>query len=303
MPSSYLAQNEYITYGVQTTTPQGAVTQASALVDAYLQRREGLQYNIDANGLPAYMAALSPSLSLNIAGGIPTGSSVVVPVTAGLNLGSMVGDVVILDRLIQASCEAAVITAATKTSITLATVAQTHTANTTVEFGLTVSEQISLPSRRSIARVAAWPPVRLISGLGSYRYGRRIDQSAGQYYDQSILQIMQTFGGPPPWIPFDVSTADVNIVTCEVFIPTGVYLVSYSDVRLYYVAGFSQNNIPSVVKAATAAIINAKLNTDGLQGGLKIARAGDTMLQRFENTVLDEDTRQQLSIYKARMYS
>lgn len=302
MPSAYLASGEYAAYGVPNATAI-QVTGASALVDAYLRRKEGMQYMPDAAGLPAYMAGLSPSLSFNIAGGIVAGSNVVVPIAAGLSLTGLLGEAVILDRALSGSCEACVITAVTKTSITLASVINTHASNTTVEFGLTINEQISMPSKRSLVRVGSGPMVRLISGLGSYRYGRRIDQQAGLYADQSILALMQTFGGPPEWLPFDVTQTDFNMMTGEVWIPSGIFLAYYSDVRLYYIAGFLQANIPPIVKAATAKAILANLNTADLAGGVKRAQAGGTVIERFSNTILSDDERSQLDLYRARLYA
>lgn len=303
MPSVYIAQNEYIDYGVQTTTPQ-AVTQASTLVDSYLRRREGLQYMTDAAGLPAYMAGLTPTISFAIAGGVAAGSNVVVPIpSGGLGLAGFIGEAVILDRLVKASCEACVIAAVTKTTIMLAGVINSHPSNTTIELGLTINEQQMLPANRSIARVGSWPLVRLISGLGSYRYGRRIDQGAGQYVDQNLLQMIAPFGGPPPWIPFDVTNADLNPMTGEIFIPSGIYLANYSDVRLYYVAGYTQANIPPIIKNATAKAIQANLNTSDLVGGVKKAQAGGTVIERFANTVLSDDERAQLDLFRARVYA
>lgn len=301
MPSVYLAPGEYAAYGVPSTTAQ-AVTQASAVVDAYLRRREGMQYQTDAAGLPAYMAGLSPSYSFTIAGGIAAGANVVVPVTSGLSLPGTLGEAVILDRAVGGSCEACVISAVTKTSVTLANVVNSHLSGTTVEFGLTINEQQSLPSKRSIARAAAWPLVRLISGLGSYRYGRRIDQNSGQSaFD--LLAVMQSFGGPPAWVPFDVSQADFNMMTGEIWIPSGMFLANYSDVRLYYVAGYLQANIPTIIKSATAKAIAADLNTSALSGGVKKAQAGGSVIERFANTILSDDERAQLDLYRARIFA
>jgi hypothetical protein len=302
MPSAYLSQDDYAVYGVQTTTPQ-AVTQASALVDAYLGRREGMQYMTDYAGLPAYMAGLTASMSLTISGGIPAGANVVVPIASGLSITGSLGEAVIVDRGNKSLCEACVISAVTKTSITLANVINSHAANVTVEFGLTVNEQISMPAKRSMVRIGSWPIVRLISGLGSYRYGRRIDQQGGLYADQSILALLQTFGGPPEWIPFDVSGADFNPMTGEVWIPSGIFLAYYSDVRLYYVAGFAQANIPAIIKAATAKIILANINTADLVGGVKRAQAGGSVLERFANTILSDDERSMLDLYRAKLYA
>lgn len=308
MPSVYLTQSDAITYGVSNATA-AQIIEASNLVDAYLQRPSGLQYMVDYQNSPCYMAALSPTFSVQLASPLSPGTNVVVPFAQASYMSTvgLIGSVVILERssIIQGkanNCEACVITANTKTSITLASVALSHAAGVPMDFGLVINEQKALPSKRAIVRLGQWPIGRIISGLGSYRFGRRNDQQAGLYDDRNLLSIMQTFGGPPAWQAFDVTASDFNPITSEVWIPSGIQMAYYSDVRIYYVAGYSQANIPSIVKQSTAAIITAKLNTSSLQGGIKEARAGDTALTRFSNTVLDDDTRAQLNFYKARLY-
>jgi hypothetical protein len=74
---------------------------------------------------------------------------------------------------------------------------------------------------------------------------------------------------------FDISAVDFSGMTNETGIPSGFFLAYYSDVRLFYVAGFNQANIPPIVKQATASIITAKINTADMAGGVKMARAGD----------------------------
>jgi hypothetical protein len=301
MPSAYLAPADYIPYGVPNATA-AQVQAASLLLDAYLKRPEGLQWLPDYAGLPCCMAGLSPHFSFAVAAGIPAGQNVVIPAPAGLlSIVGQSGNVVVLDRATPTATEACVISAMTSTTLTLANVAQSHAAGVVVEFGLVINEQRTLPQKRSIMRLGSWPIARIHSMLGSYRYGRRDDQQGGLYADQSVLALMQTFGGPPEWIQVDVTAGDWSSITNEVWIPSGIYLAYYSDVRVYYVAGFSQANIPPIIKQVTADIITAKLNTSDLTGGVKMARAGDTALMRFENSVLDADTRAMLATYKARV--
>jgi hypothetical protein len=254
------------------------------------------------------MAGLSPAISFPVTGGIAAGQNVVVPLPTGLQLSitGQLGNVVILDRASATQgqaglVEACVIGSMTSTTLTLLNVRNTHATGVTVEFGLTIREQRTLPQKRSIMRLGSWPIARVHSGLGSYRYGRRDDQQGGLYADQSVLSLMQTFGGPPEWIPFDVTAGDWSDITNEVWIPSGVFLAYYSDVRIYYVAGFSQANIPPLIKQVVASVITAKINTSDLTGGVKMARAGDTAIMRFENSVLDADTRAMLAPYRARL--
>jgi hypothetical protein len=303
MPSAYLAGSDLAIYGVPNATAQ-QILNASMLIDAYLGRPEGLQWLPDAAGLPCYMAGLSASLSLTLPANIQPGQNVqvAVPGASTLSVFGSLGDVVILDRANATACEACVISSTQPNQITLQSVSYAHGQGATLDFGMVIREQKTLPPKRSITRVGSWPIVRIHSGLGSYRYGRRSEQQAGLYADQSVLALMQTFGGPPEWIPWDVTAADFSEITNEVWIPSGIFLAYYSDVRIFYVAGFNQANIPPIIKQVTANIITAGLNTQNMAGGIKVAKAGDTMLQRFEATVIDADTKRQLDMYKARRF-
>jgi hypothetical protein len=129
---------------------------------------------------------------------------------------------------------------------------------------------------------------RVLSGLGSYRYGRRSAQQAGLYADQSILATMQTSGGPPEWLPWTPNNADWNPITHEVWIPSGIFLAYYSDIRIWYLAGFPAAGILAPIKQATPAVVAAQLSTGDLQGNVKQAKAGMAMLARFSATVLDD---------------
>jgi hypothetical protein len=273
MPSAYLAGSDLAVYGVPNATAQ-QITNASALVDAYLGRPEGLQWMPDSNGLPCYMAGLTSPLTFTLPAAIQRGNMVEIDISSmgSLSVFGSVGNVLILDRSNPTAVEAVNIHSTTKTSITLFNVQNAHAQGATLEFGLVIQEQKTLPPKRSVTRVASWPIVRILSGLGSYRYGRRREQQAGLYADQSGLALMQTFGGPPEWIPWDPLGADFSVITNEVWVPSGIFLAYYSDVRIFYVAGFNQANIPPVIKQVTANIIAANLNTQNLAGGIKVAR-------------------------------
>ena len=319
MPSAYLTQGELSQYGLPPTTSGAQIAQASALVDTYLDRKAGLQWMPDYSGLPCYMAALSSSLSIKLPSAISAGSNVTVtlpgPNPGGMGNGlasttGIVGTTVILDRATSLQtgsgtdnvCEACVITNVVGNTITLLNVQQPHAQGALMEWGLVISEQRPLPSKRAITRLADWPIRRIHAGVGAYRYGRRNDQQAGLYDDRNLLSIMQTFGGPPAWQLFSTIACDFSDVSNEVWIPSGIQMAYYSDVRLWYVAGFPQSAIPEIIKQATAGIILANINTQGLQGGVKEARAGDTALSRFTNSVLDADMKAEINKYRARTW-
>lgn len=309
MTSAYLAQSEFAAYGVPNATV-AQVTEASCLIDAYLQRPCGLEWLPDYQGSPCYMAALTPSFTSKLTGPIAPGSNVVLPFPQASYMSTvgLVGSVVVLETESVAAggtnnIEACVVSANTPSTITLTSVALSHAAGASVNWGLVINEQKILPSKRAVVRLGNWPIARIISGLGSYRYGRRNDQQAGLYDDRNLLSIMQTFGGPPAWQAFDVTASDWNPITSEVWIPSGIQMAYYSDVRLYYVAGYSQASIPALIKTVCANIIKGGCSASDMQGGIKVARAGDTTLERFSATILDDDTRRQMNLYKARAYA
>jgi hypothetical protein len=300
MPSAYLAGPDLTAYGVPNATA-AQITMASAVVDAFLQRPEGLVWSPDYQGAPAFMAALSPSLALTSTGAVSPGSSVLVLVT-GYVSADLVGQALVFDRADPNKTETCVVSAVAPGAIILALVAHAHSATALLEAGLTIYEERALPSQRSIMRIAKPPVVRLISGQGRYSYGRRSDQTAGLFLDQSILSSLQAFGGPPQWLAFDVTQASVSNVQAEVWVPAGIYAAQYSDVRLWYVAGYPTSAIPAAVKAATAAIIGQAAAFPELTGNTKSLKAGDTAIERFKDSILDADTRATLAPYAARSF-
>jgi hypothetical protein len=310
MPSCYLQPQDYPFFGCPNAT-QDQVTKASLLVDSYLARPEGLVWMPDSAGQPCYMANLRATYTCAATTAITAGTMVNVPVPPQvyntLSTFGAVGTVVVLDRTTTTGgqtglVEACVINAIQPGFIQLTSVMNNHITGCTLEFGMVIQEQKSLPSKRSVTRVNKNPIARVISGVGSYRYGRRNDQQSGLYADQSILALIQTFGGPPEWIPFNPTASDWNSQTCEIWIPSGIFLAYYSDIRIWYVAGYQYMDLPYIVKQVTANIINSNINTSDLAGGIKKAQAGDTMIERFANTVLSGDDKAMLDQYKVSVF-
>src|SRR6185312_7434160 len=196
MPSAYIQMDELDDFDLPAATTEGQIRAASVLVDAYLKRPEGLAWSPDYNGDPCYMSGLVPRLTKKSAGALAPGQSVSIDFTAGAGVVNIVGytnQAVILDRGNTAAVEACVVQSVQPNGIILANVTQSHNAGCTIDFGLTIEAQRRLPAKRSLTQLGSWPVVRLISGAGSYRYGRRSEQQAGLYADQSVLAMMQTF--------------------------------------------------------------------------------------------------------------
>ena len=301
MPSltPYLRVVEYADYGItDATAPQ--VEAASRTINGYLARPEGLIWNPDANGMPAWMAGLTPNISYAAPSGISPGANVQVTIPNAQFAFQTVGEVVILDRANAGLAEACVVLSATGTTLTLQSVQFSHGSGVTVDFGLTIMDERPLPYNRPITRTSRTPVARVLAGFGRYGYGRRGQQAAGVEFIPALLSIVQGVGGPPLWVPFDVTAVDVNMNTGELWVPAGLLLAYFSDVRLRYVAGWSLQTLPLSVKQATANIVRGMIDTP-YSANNKMLKSGDAAMQRFNASILDDDTKALLEPYKARL--
>ena len=251
----YLQPGEYATYGCPDAS-DAQVLAASRIVDGYLKRqRFGCVWMPDGNGTPCYMAGASPDAVWKSQAAISPGSNVVLSVSGSAVYPELIGRTVTIDTGTPAVTEACVITAVNAPAvgnITLGKVLFAHAGPVQLLGGLQIFEERYLPQERSIARVTQWPVAGVLSGLGRYSYGRRSQQVTGNFSEFNLLAILQQFGGPPAWVPFDPLTLGINATTGELWIPAGVLLAYYSEARLWYVAGWAQANLPDPIKQATA---------------------------------------------------
>lgn len=305
MASVYISPDEYAAYGLPASTPVAAVQGASALIDAFLKRPEGMVWTPDANGAPCYMAARTPSFSLILSSGISAGANVVASVS-GMVTPDLVGEVLILDRAVSGRVEAVVVTTVNttpgQTSITLASVQFPHSSGAIADAGMVIFEERNLPANRAVGRISRPQFVRMIATQGRYAYGRRSQQIAGAFANPSLLTSVQAFGGPPPWYPVDVSHVSVSPTTGEVWVPPGAINAVFSDVRLRYVAGYSAANLPGAIKAATSTAVQSAQNFPELVGNLKSLQAGGSKIERFADTLLDAGTQATLQSFAARVW-
>jgi hypothetical protein len=232
----------------------------------------------------------------------------VVTVTGQPVFPEIIGRSVTLDAGNPALTEVCVITAIntpTPGSITLGAVQFNHTTvPLELQGGLQIFEERSLPQDRSIARLSQWPIAKVVSGIGRYSYGRRSQQMTGDFSEFNLLAILQQFGGPPAWVPFDPLQLGINPTTGEVWIPAGVLLAYYSETRLWYLAGWSAANVPVDIKQACANIAENYAVTEGLGGSMfKNLQAGDTKIERFADNAIDAETKDLLNSYRARVYA
>ena len=306
MPSSYLSPGEYTTYGLASATA-GQVVQASTQVDAFLKRRQGCIWVPDTLGNPCYMLSATPTVTLIAAAPFGPGSQVVVPYSgAGPLTNDFVGEVLVIDRSNSALVEACQVASVdlTAQTLTLLRVINSHNTAATMDAGLQILEEIRLAANRAIGRIGQWPVVNLISGYGRYGYGRRLQQTQGVYADVNLLATVTAFGGPPPWMFIDTTGCGVSVNSGEIWIPAGIMLAYYSEVRFRYVAGWSAANLPYDIKQATANIVMAiqDLPVSAAVKGLR-SSAGGISVDRFGATLLSEDTKALLTPYAARVYA
>jgi len=298
MGSNYL-QGVNDGFGLPATLPAGVAQLASTLIDAEIKRPEGLIYTKDGNGNPCAMASMTPSFTYKLGSAITPGTNVVVTVTPANIRADSIGEVLVLDFANPAAVEACVIVAVNGTNqITLGNVQFSHASGALADVGRVISEDRTTPSKRSIVRVAKFPLVSVVSMLGRYSYGRRSDQVGGLYQDMNLLASIQSFGGPPPWIPIAIPPSSWSDATGEIWVPAGELLSYYSDVRIKYVAGYP--TVPDPVARAAAQIASGLIQTSNLSGGLQRITAGDTTMMRFAATTLDNDVKKLLDPFRAR---
>ena len=310
MPSAYLQNADLATYGATSATA-AQITQASMIIDAHLRRPEGLIWMPDGNGNPCYMAGLSAQMSLTTLGALAAGQSTQVPVsgpiatllggiTGGGTAGAGFG--LVIDRANPALTEAVQVMSVNGNVITIAQTQFAHAQGAVLEFGLLIYEERVMPQDRPLTRLSRSPTLVLVAGQGRYGYGRKGDQSRYMVDEYNLLASITHFGGPPVWVPFPANTTGINPQTGEIWVPAGILLSYYSQIRAYYVAGFSVAGLPAEVKQACANII-ASIQTVPQPSNIKKLRAGDTEYNRFADSVIDGDTRLMLSPSRTRMYS
>ena len=306
-PSVYLQPGEdVVAYGATNAT-SAQIVAASAIIDAFLKRPKGLVYLTDANGNPCMMAAAAAEMTYTLVSPISAGANVVATLAPGKITPDFVGEVFVLEAGSGApngsNVEACLVTAVGapgSNQVTLSSVQFSHAAGVTAQTGLTLVEERSLPNKRSVTNLAETPSVAILSLLGRYAYGRRSDQVGGLYQEMNLLASVQTFGGPPQWIIVDPTQASISPRTGEVWVPAGMLLAYYSDVRIRYIGGWTYLNLPGEIKAATAAIANALISYAGQPPSLSEISVGSGTMKKFTASVLDDDMQRMLTPYKAR---
>lgn len=305
--TAYIAASEYPAFGLPSSTTAAQVNQASRLIDTYCKRKQGFLWVADATGRPGYQAVLKPEMTYSSPNAISPGLNVAVQIsTIPLTL-DMLGHVLIIDRATPLKTEACVIAAVNSPTtgwVQFYQVSFAHDAAVNLEDGMTIFEERYMASERAIARVAQWPVARLLSGMGRTGYGRRSDQAMGLFSDVALIATGNVYGGPALWQPFDPTQTSINPMTGEMWIPASILLTYYTDVRLWYCAGWQFSGLPDAIKWATAQTVltmQENAGTPMVSGMVKKVQAGDTTIEKWADKVFDAQTLSLLQPYIANL--
>jgi hypothetical protein len=184
-------------------------------------------------------------------------------------------------------------------SVTLSRVQFQHAADASLDIGMAISETCTLPAGRSVARISRTPIVRVLAGAGRYGAGRRTDGLGGAMMGGGLLGILSALGGAQGWSALDADQVDVSYHTGELWIPSGIMLANYAEVKLGYIAGWTYANLPGGIQQAAANIVRA-LSDMPVTAAAHLVSIGGTKIQRYSNSVLDADTQRLLAPYCAR---
>ncbi len=305
MPN-YLQNADLAAFGVPNATPD-QIQRASAQIDAYTGRREGLIWTPDASGNPCYMVGLQPSITLTAATAITPGTNVVVTV-AGPTTMIQVGDVYVIDIAAPAVTEALKVVSITGNQIVFYQANFAHAVGAILAGGLVINEKRIMPQNRPITRVSRTPVANVLSGVGRYGYMRRGDDAIGSIDTYNLLAVMSKFGGPPAWETWTPQANSIDPQTGDIWVPAGILLAYYTEVRIWYVAGWTYATLPYEIKQACANIVNSETALAGLPGTVQSFKSGDTALTRFQkignnvnSLLIDDDTKQLLEPYRVQV--
>jgi hypothetical protein len=270
MSAAYLDTTDLERLGVGDATLDQIGT-ASRTIDSFIDRPEGLIWIPGADGMPAYMAGLTPRLTLHLGAGIAAGSNITVPVANASMV--MPGEVLVIDRGVTGKTETLIVAdiSATSSTLTFQTVAMSHASGAVLDAGL-VLEETGTPNRMGVVRLPARPVARVISAAAASPRGSATFYQANAS-GPNQAQIVAPFAS----LLFDDMRA-----------------LDRREVTIRYLAGFTLATLPEAVRQAAAAILKAVLDSPEMLGNVKVLTAGGTKIERWSPSVIDADTRRLL---------
>lgn len=299
--SEYIPAGEYSQYGLPGTTTEENVQAASALIDGFLRRPEGLVWSPDAAGQPCFMTGAAAMRIWKPVAAISPGASVVVTLPS-VPPASMLGEAMVLDSATPAKCETAVVIAIDGANITLDNLTNGHNALAPISAGLVISERRNVGYQGPVAFLSRTPVVRIVSvgsrwdrsnlrepALSESRHGVFFDYAEG-------IGPIPAFGTPPQWTLLDPTLVDFDIATGKLDVRI---FGSRNEVRACYLAGWDQDDLPDAIKQVCARLVLSIQSQDqDIPSNVKLYRAGDTAIQKFADSVLDDDMKFQLLPFK-----
>lgn len=290
--SAYLQPADYAAYGVADAT-EAQVAAASRLVDAHLNTTSGLLWSPDAAGNPGWMTGKTATRTYQAAAPTVPGTATQFTVAgAAFGFGDA-GQAVVLDRADPDRAETCVIASAIGGTLTLESTAFPHDAEATIEYGLTIAEEVKVGPAGQV-RTNARPVARVLSLYGNRRY------SGYSLRDASDEELLATnYSQAALWGGFPLGQCDIDGVTGSCRMLPGA-ISAYGEgsrVRVSYVAGWNYANLPAAIKQAVASSVLAGLET-GMGGNIKMLKAGDATIERFRAGALDSDSLALLAPYR-----
>lgn len=165
----------------------------------------------------------------------------------------------------------------------------------------TCKEALQLPYGRNRVILSYTPIVSIESADGRYGYTRRAETMEQAIPAATLYELSAAFGGPPEWESIDVSqiVIDQYANTGEIWIPAGVYMAHYTDIRIEYTAGYADYaSLPYRIKAACADIVRGLQNRSP---GAVSQRVGDMAVRYGDSRFITPEIATMLEPYRVKV--
>jgi hypothetical protein len=155
------------------------------------------------------------------------------------------------------------------------------------------TECIRVPRHGQCVRLSYGPLVSVDAVQAKYARAQGMDEASMPY------ALFTAFGAGDAWVPVDVSTLDINLMTGEVgfscVATTSLMGVRFREVEVSYTAGLA--TIPDAVKIACAQIVKNAEATPGLN--VKSSKMDTLQTQYFSDSLIDRQVQSLLRPYVA----